>query len=262
MESVFYGVMFVLGVIFGSFLACQAWRLHYYDTKKKKLGKRSVCLSCREQLRWYDNIPIFSWLFLRGKCRYCGKKIGLMEILAEVLMGLAFFGIATTIDLDANVMTWMIFGVTLLLILSLGFLAIYDGKWGELPDFMLIISAIIAVGLFGLKVFNNGGLSIGGIWNTVGAVLILGGLYLILYLVSRGKWVGNGDWILGAIIGLVLGESWLALIVLFLANFIGTLVMYPAVKKRKDSKIYFGPFLVVAFVITLVFSGFFNSLIF
>lgn len=255
-------IMFALGAVMGSFLACQAWRLHYKDTGKGSLGKRSVCLSCKKQLKWFDNIPIVSWLMLRGRCRYCKKKIGLMEILAEVLMGLAFFGLTWMLyPAGTAVLGYVILGLVFLLVFVLGFLAIYDGKWGELPSFALIIALVLAAVICGLKIWL-----VGFSWlmlaDLLGGVAILGGTYLILYLVSYGEWVGDGDWILGVIIGLVLGKAWLALIVLCLSNCLGLVVMYPAARKKKQKKIYFGPFLVVAFVITLMFAEFFNGLIF
>ena len=254
--------MLALGAAMGSFLACQAWRLRYKDTGKAKLGSRSVCLSCKKQLKWYDNIPILSWLILGGCCRYCKKKIGVMEILAEVLMALAFFGITMMLfPASAYMIDYVIFGVTLLLVMVMGFLAIYDGKWGELPSFALAIALVLAAAIFGLKIWTAG-FSVPMLLNTLGAVGVLGGTYLVLYLVSHGEWVGNGDWILGVIIGLVLGEAFLALVVLCLSNCLGLVVMYPTVKKSKNKKIYFGPFLVIVFVVVLMFAKFINGLIF
>lgn len=255
-------IMFALGAVMGSFLACQAWRLHYKDTGKGSLGKRSVCLSCKKQLKWFDNIPIISWLMLGGRCRYCKKKIGLMEILAEVLMGLAFFGLTWMLyPAGTEVLSYVILGLVFLLAIVLGFLAIYDGKWGELPSFTLIIALVLAAVICGLKIWLVG-FSWPLIGDLLGGVAILGGTYLVLYLVSHGEWVGDGDWILGVIIGLVLGRAWLALIVLCLSNCLGLVVMYPAARKKKQKKIYFGPFLVVAFVTVLMFAEFFNGLIF
>ncbi|MCQ2049579.1 MAG: prepilin peptidase [Candidatus Saccharibacteria bacterium] len=261
MKVVFLVFMFLIGAAMGSFLACQVWRVRYRDLKKKDLGSRSVCLSCKKQLKWYDNVPILSWLFLRGKCRYCGKKIGIMEILAEVLTGLAFLGYGTTCDLSMGWQGWVIFGLMILLILSLGFLALYDGKFGELPCFMLIVAGILAVTIVGLKIVFNG-FTMNFLGNTLGAVAVLGGLYFALYFLSKGKLVGDGDWILGAIIGLVLGNAWFALIELFLSNFLGLIVMLPFVKGNPKAKIYFGPFLVIAFLVILTFAEFLNGLIY
>ena len=81
-----------LGAVLGSFVCCQAWRIRYKTEGKKELGKRSVCLKCGRKLRWYENIPIISYILQRGKCRGCGEKIGKAEIVSEII-GAVFLGI-------------------------------------------------------------------------------------------------------------------------------------------------------------------------
>ena len=268
MEVIFFVLLFILGACFGSFLCCQTRRLHYQVTHKKnsrKLSSRSLCLSCKHRLKWYENIPIFSWLFLRGKCRKCGKPIGALEILSEIGVALAFVAIGTTIDIStADALSWATFIVTLLLTLILSFLAIYDGAYGELPTKYLAISILLALTALALEQFAI--LIIFPFTPSVvlaplASVIILGGLYLALYLVSNGKWVGDGDWLLGTAIGLALADPWLALIALFIANFLACLFIIPTAKKSKRRRVHFGPFMVIAFVITYTFSGFFLSLL-
>ena len=267
-----------MGACFGSFLCCQARRLHFRferftptkkPTKKStntaNLGPRSVCLNCRHQLKWYENIPIFSWLFLKGKCSKCGKKIGIAELLSELGIAIAFLLIGTTINLEFTTpLTWLIFGFSLLLTLTLSFLAIYDGIYGELPVFALIISIVLALILLLLKIASV--LAVAEftpelIFRPLISALILGGLYLILYFISKGRWVGDGDWLLGLALGLALGEPWLALLTLFLSNTLACLVMFPVTKKKKQHQIHFGPFLVIAFVIIYALSTPLMSLI-
>lgn len=262
MQILFYILLFVIGSCFGSFLCCQARRLHLKSARKgKKLGARSVCLQCHYQLKWYDNIPVLSWLFLRGKCRKCGKKIGLAEFLSELGLGLAFLALGTTISpAAANILQWSIFIATLILTIILGFLAIYDGIYGELPTSYLTISIICAIIVLCLKewlILSNSSFTPEIIFKPLASVAILGGVYLILYLISKGKWVGDGDWILGTALGIALADPWLALIALFIANVLACLVMAPVIKRRKNKKIYFGPFMVAAFIITLTFADFF-----
>lgn len=262
MQILFYILLFVIGSCFGSFLCCQARRLHLKSARKgKKLGARSVCLQCNYQLKWHDNIPVLSWLFLRGKCRKCGKKIGLAEFLSELGLGLAFLALGTTINpATANILQWSIFITTLILTISLGFLAIYDGIYGELPTIHLTISIICAIIVLCLKewlILSNSSFTPEIIFKPLASVAILGGVYLILYLISKGKWVGDGDWILGTTLGIALADPWLALIALFIANVLACLVMAPVIKRRKNKKIYFGPFMVAAFIITLTFADFF-----
>lgn len=251
MQVVFYVIVFIIGACLGSFLCCQARRLRLKETKKPSLGRRSVCLHCKTKLKWYENLPIISWLIQKGKCRHCHKKIGVAEILAELATGI------TAVAIFASSGHWQtfVFALTILLSLALIFLAIYDGLYGELPTFVLIIAGVIATALVITKLITVN-FTLQPILDIVAAVAVLGGLYLILYLVSRGKWVGDGDWILGSIIAAALGTPWLALIALFVANFSACLITLPTLKSRKSHKIYFGPFLVFAYIFTLVLTNY------
>ena len=268
MEVVFFILLFVLGACTGSFLCCQARRLHYRSTHKssrRKLPSRSICLSCKHQLAWYDNLPIISWLCLHGKCRQCGKPIGILEILSELGVALAFVAIGTTLNpATADVLGWTTFIVTLILTIILSFLAIYDGAYGELPTKYLTVSvllALVALALEQLAILAIFPFTPEVVLAPLASVAILGGLYLLLYLVSHGKWVGDGDWLLGTAIGLALANPWLALITLFIANFLACLVMLPLIQKTKRHSIHFGPFMVIAFVIVYSFSDFFLSML-
>ena len=258
-------LMFVLGACFGSFLCCSVRRTKYKQTHKRSLGHRSVCPHCQYQLKWYDNIPIISWLALSGKCRKCHHKIGLLEIASEILTALAFLLLSLTIDIaTASVIEWAIFIIVTILCIILVYLAIYDGAYGELPTSALILAIIIAIIVLiaeEVRILSIHPFSPELIYQPLLAVLILGGLYLALYLFSKGKWVGDGDWLLGTAIGITLFYPWLALITLFISNFLATIVMYPATKSKKTKKVHFGPFLVIAFVITYTFSDFFLSFV-
>lgn len=271
--------MFVLGAVFGSFLTCQAWRLRYRDLGKKPLGRRSVCLSCHYQLKWFDNLPLISWLVYHGRCRRCHAKIGVSEFLAEISLALVFLALAFTFDpFTAQTSDWLRLLLQMLLTLSLSFLAIYDAKWGELPVPALIVAGFCASIFFvftHLDFFTNFNWST--LFNLLGALAILGGLYYLLYLFSHGRWVGNGDYLLGAILALVLAEAWLALITLFLANLLGTVMFYvflrrPAsttthshqhrsARRAHPAKIPLGPFLIIASFIASYFADFFRALL-
>ena len=290
MQIAFLVFMFIIGAAFGSFLCCQARRLHIRDgaasrsfrgiaergsasisagrpwrragrtrpekEREQHLPKRSICLHCHKQLKWYDNLPIISWLALRGKCRFCHKKIGAIEILSELGSALAFLAIGTTINVNtATPLEWTTFAFTVLATFTLVFLAIYDGTYGELPTFALIIAAILSIAAV------LPGLITSFSWQPFLAAGLYGGIYLLLYIVSKGKWVGDGDWILAATTGLILGTPWLAMVALFLANFIACIVTIPTLKNKKDHQIFFGPFLVMAFVIVYTFSDFLASVI-
>lgn len=286
-ESTIYAIifcifMFIMGAGLGSFLCCQARRLRRRELHKPSLGSRSVCLHCHHQLRWYDNIPIISWVSARGRCRYCHFFFGWAEFLSEIAGAIAFlslallfirpsftpliaepfmslplFGTNPVTNFPAyHPLTWAIFVLTIILTLALLFLAIYDGLYGELPVALLTFAAICAIIVVILRVWSyflisptTHNLTDLILPPLVGA-LILGGLYLTLYLVSHGRWVGDGDWYLAAIIGLVLGSPFAALVALLLSNLTATLIMTPAAAKHKSHRIHFGPFLVLGFLLT------------
>lgn len=251
-------LMFFVGAILGSFLCCQARRLHERESRGRKLGKRSECLSCGHHLKWYENLPIVSWIFLRGRCRKCGAKIGAAEILAEVGVGVMFLLFSFTVEVSSSAgWGWAEFLLLLVFGAGLGFLAVYDGLYGELPSAVLTFSVICATILVILKQRSLflGGFSWEGILTAIGSGAVLAAPYLILYLVSRGKWVGDGDWILGLAIGLVLSEPFLSLFALFLTNLAASVVMGPLVRGRKSRQIHMGPFMVVGFVVTYMLAG-------
>ena len=269
MQILFLVMLFIVGSCLGSFLCCQARRLHLGSAKstapRKPLGSRSICLSCHRQLKWYDNLPIISWLILGGKCRYCHRKIGCAEILSEVGLGLSFLCLGATINVDTTpVLTWFSFITILLFMIILGFLAIYDGLYGELPTLALYLSigiAIISTITREIATPLSTFFTVSGILSLLFSILILGGTYLLLYLVSKGKWVGDGDWLLATAIAIVLPHPWLAVNALFVANLIACIVMLPITRREKTHQIHLGPFLVIGFVIVYSTANFFFSLI-
>lgn len=255
MIIIFNTILFIIGACLGSFLCCQARRLHHNTsrTAKKIDAKRSICLHCHYQLKWYDNIPIISWIILKGKCRKCHKPIGFAELFAEFGTAITFLALGATFDpATTNILDWAIFLATLLFTTVVSFLAIYDGLYGELPTLYLIVAIVIAITILAMQTtlyLQSNPFKIDLIWRPLASVAILGGLYLVLYLISRGKWVGDGDWMLATAIAIVLADPWPALLALLYANLIACFVMLPTVYKSKSHKIYFGPFLAIAFII-------------
>ncbi len=254
----FLVLMFVVGAVCGSFLCCQARRLRAREAEGKKLGKRSVCLHCEKVLKWYENLPIISWLIQKGRCRKCGCKIGAAEILSEIMMGTALLLLGLTINIEtATGLEWAGFLSLAVFVLVLGFLAIYDGLYGELPVFVLtiaVICAIMAVILRQWSLFLVDGFSWGLVVMPVASAMVLAVPYGLLYLGSKGAWMGDGDWILGAVTGLALGEPFLSLVAIFVTNLAASVVMYPLVRKKSSKKIHLGPFMVFGFVVTYVFA--------
>lgn len=265
-EALILVMMFVLGAVFGSFACCQAWRWHYQVKKKQNLGQWSVCMHCKKRIKWYDNIPIVSWLVLRGKCRNCGKKIGVADFLSEISLAVAFLMLswAYLIPILDNwvrqpeglALQLAVFVITLILLVVLMVLAVYDAKWGELPVVLLMLAIVIAAIICVLKMYilslESGEALRNGLLNTLASVGILAGTCFVIYRFSKERLMGAGDWLLALSLALALANWWLALWTIFLANLLGDLIALPGAIKKGKSKVHFGPFLVAAFVIVLV----------
>lgn len=267
-------LVFVGGAILGSFAVAQVWRLRAaqlnYEveigqpvdksewkklkplTSSSKLEDRSRCLHCGYKLRWYDLIPIVSWLMLGGKCRKCKKPIGVLELMGELslavlfVISLIFWPFGNLLPLNSGWLQYIQF-VVWLTILTIGLvLFIYDMKWSLLPSETMMIFNILA-GIFWLTRLYEFNFDISLIVGTILSMLILPGIYLVLNLISKGAWVGSGDWILSiGLAFLIPPQPIFAAIVLFLANFIGSIYIIvrsalSKVKLRRGLKIPFGP---------------------
>ena len=164
----------IFGAILGSFACCQAWRIRL-RSEGRKLGNRSVCLHCGHRLGRLELIPIFSWLFLGGKCKKCKAKIGLIEIFSEIMMAIIFASFAfhtgsliQQILLHAGplaVAPLVIFEVIKLLLLfaiftSMWILLVYDKKWLELPVNLLHLLIILSGIYFLFNLYTKYGLNL------------------------------------------------------------------------------------------------------
>ncbi len=263
----------LMGALLGSFTVAQVWRLRAQqlvedkqqgepvDTKDLKRLKgllrpltqdRSECLSCHTRLAWYDLVPILSWLSLGGRCRYCKAPIGATEILAEVGLAAVFVISYIVWPYSLNSVGQVIpFALWLVACVVGAILLVYDAKWYLLPFSLNITLMMLGALYLGSQVLLNGQelslLSLGI------AILLLGGLYLLF---SVFGWVGMGDGILGIGLALFLGNWQLAFLALFIANLLGCLMIIPlyiAKKLHPKAKIPFGPFLILATFISMLF---------
>ena len=254
MDSAIIIFLAILGAGLGSFACCQAWRLRKCDK-----SARSHCMNCKYQLKWYDNIPVLSWLLLLGKCRKCHKPIGFAEIIAEVglaaLFALSFAFWPNRDDLLAgNVLEVAKYIVFLVQLVVFMILAVYDAKWKETPTSILLVSIVTGLAYFVLNIVLivlTGKFSSDLVMSIVGAMIILPGFYYFMYKASKETWVGSGDAILCVSLAVMLGDFWLAMFCLFGSNMIGSVVMLPvtAAKKEKHAMIPFGPFLIAGFLV-------------
>jgi prepilin signal peptidase PulO-like enzyme (type II secretory pathway) len=277
-EIVMYVVLAVLGLCLGSFAGASVWRLRArqlvedkaagekVDVKEfarleglahvKQAKDRSRCLHCGHTLAWYDLLPLVSWLSLGGKCRYCHKRIGYFEPVMELAVA-AFFVLSYAlwpVDLSGWV-PLVGFGAWLLAGVGLAILFAYDLRWFLLPNpvvFSVIGVAAIAAAAQLLQTSDIAG----ALLNLLAAIFILSGLYLILYIVSKGAWVGFGDVKLGLALALLLADWRLAFLALFAANLIGCIIVIPGMitgKIKRQTHIPFGPLLILGTLVAMFF---------
>ena len=227
----------IIGLIIGSFLNAV---IHRLKTEESFLRGRSYCPKCKHKLALLDLVPVFSFIFLGGKCRYCHKKISWQYPVVELVTALCFILILITQGIGLSSFLFAI--ITCFLIV----LFVYDLKHYLVPD-KIILPGIVLAAIFSFV--------LGEPWlNLALGCLIGGGFFMAQILISQGKWVGGGDVRLGIFMGLLLG--WQKLIfALFLAYVIGALVGLALIlwkRKTWKSQIAFGTFLMaVTFIVML-----------
>ncbi|MDE1924818.1 MAG: prepilin peptidase [Patescibacteria group bacterium] len=207
----------VLGAIIGSFLNALSFR---FNTGRRILalsGKdgRSRCMSCGHTLEALDLVPIFSFIFLRGRCRWCGSRISwqypLVEAVAALLSVLVFLSVPGPISYGFWLLVWM----------TLLFIVIYDLKHTIIPWSCSIFLAALAI-IFLLASQVGHPMSIFGIWGLLAGPALAAPLFL-LSLVSGGRWMGWGDSALELSLGWLLGFT-AGLSALLLAFWSGALI--------------------------------------
>lgn len=263
-----YIILGLVGLCLGSFVNALVWRLRQQEMIEEKKSKkkvksskkelsasdlsilkgRSMCPDCHRTLSAKDLIPVLSWVILKGRCRYCHKKIAVQYPLVELVMaGLFVLSALAWPDLNQGV---NLFSLAVWLICLTGFMAliVYDIKWQLLPNrivYPLLVIAGLSV-VAQVTLFNQ---PIGLLRDSSLGFLVGGGIFCLLFYISDGKWIGGGDVKLGGLLGILAGTPVLAFLVLFLASVLGTLVIIPGMLMKKinaKSHIPFGPFLIIA----------------
>ncbi len=264
--TLFYVFSFILGAVVGSFLNVVINRL---KTKESILTKRSHCPFCKKKLEWYELVPLISFIIQKGKCKKCNKKISWQYPLVELFTGLIFLLILFNFSAIGEtspfwggqflniiqILFWLVISCFLII------LFVYDLKHYLVLD-KIIYPAIIIAFLYQLQfpIFNyqfslNFQLPI---FNYLLAALIGGGFFLIIVLISQGRWMGAGDIKIGVLMGLILGTSNLlaALFLAFLSGAVISIILLIIKKKTLKSEIPFGPFLVGATFIAIFWGDF------
>lgn len=236
--------VFSLGACIGSFLNVCIYRI---PAGLSIVHPPSRCPQCGSQIRWWQNIPIVSWLFLRGKCSVCKVKISIRYLFVESLTGLLFLKIFMMFDLSPVTLVFWVFAAMLVT------LTFIDLDHQIIPDVISlpgIILGFLTVYLTPLTWTN----SLLGILFGGGALWLIAILYEFL---TKNEGMGGGDIKLLAMIGAFLG--WKAILpVIFISSCLGTIVGVPLMLQQRASgklAIPFGPFLSAAALLWLFWGG-------
>src|SRR3989344_5798901 len=226
--------IFILGLVIGSFLNAVIFRL---KKNEQFIKGRSKCLFCKKELKPRDLIPVVSFIFLKGRCRFCQKRISWQYPLLELATGLLFligYFYYPAAGQPFNYLAYLSFSCFLIVIFT------YDLKYYLILDkvsLTALLVAFLANFLLGRDPLNL----------LLGAVLVAG-FFLSQFLISKGKRIGGGDIRLGLVMGAMLGWP-LVLVALFLAYIIGAIIgLWLIVLKKKawGSQLPFGTFLAAA----------------
>jgi leader peptidase (prepilin peptidase)/N-methyltransferase len=230
-------IIFIFGLLVGSFLNSVIYRS---TSGGSIFALHSKCPDCGHILGLWDLIPVASFLWLRGRCRYCEKPISWQYPLVEVATALAFILIFNRLSIiDYRLFFYFVFTSLLITIF------VQDLKHYLILDRMVLSGSILAI------IYQ---LALGNFWQGFLGAVLLSGFFGILYLVSRGRWIGLGDVKLGFFLGFLMGYP-VVLVLFFLAYFFGAavsgLLLLTGRRKLRD-RLPFGTFLTVASFIAML----------
>lgn len=283
-----YFILFIFGLAIGSFLNVVS--LRYQPGQKlldlKVIGGRSRCPRCQKTLRWYELIPLLSFIIQFGKCRNCDSRLSLQYPLVEFLSGLIFVLVPYSL-ISISYIPYSIFyipaiAVWILIFLLFLLLSIIDFRHYIIPDSINLLLAILGMVLIALLMINdqgsmisNGQLSFIGhyallfdFWplsdvsgqlsvvvNHLFAAIIAMLFFAAIIIFTKGRAMGWGDFKLVGALGLIFGWPDILMIV-FLSFIVGAICVTPLlIRKQKTMKdaVPFGPFLIIGSALTFFF---------
>ena len=223
--------LFIFGCVIGSFIAAFTYR----EPKEISIAKgRSFCDSCGKQINWFDNIPILSFLVLRGRCRWCSKSISIRYPLIEFIIGVTF------VLLGFN-------PISLLMFCILACVFIIDLENHLIPDQIVFIGMILE--LFFLILMGGD-----TFYSSIFAGFLASLFLLVINVATRGKGMGLGDVKFAILGGMIVGLRILAIwmIIAFLTGAIVGIILISIKRAKLRSAVAFGPFLVLSIPASLV----------
>lgn len=252
MNTIIFIAIFSIGIVFGSFFTLAVYRI---PRKEDIVHVRSHCTTCNHRLDFWDLIPIFSYLFLRGKCRYCGDKIRIRYFLLEVLSGIVFLSMAYTrgITYNSDIISFINLAFIYLFIAGTFIIAGIDKEKKIIPNGLVIYGLIVGIiyTIFKIAIGKN-------IVSNLTGLLLIPLLLLLINIIAKNIFksenklpFGMGDIKYISIIGLFAGFG-IQLLTIFLAIIIIGVNYLLSSKMREDKEIKLGFYLSLAINVLLI----------
>lgn len=236
MEIIYLILTIIYGIIIGSFLNVCIYRI---PKNESVVVVRSHCMSCGKQIKWYDLVPLISFLLLRGKCRYCKTKLSWQYPAVEALNGILYGIIVLANGFN---MTSILYCLATSALLAL---SIIDWRTYEIP-----VSFNIFIGILGIIRLI---VDYHHWYNYVIGMVSVSGFLLLILLITKGRGMGGGDVKLMAAAGLLVGWK-LIILSLGLGCVLGSVIHITLMKvKDKDRVLAFGPYLSLGIYISMVY---------
>ena len=234
-----YVIIFVFGIVIGSFLNVCIYRI----PKKEDIVKiNSHCMSCNYKLKWYDLVPIFSYICLGGRCRKCKTKISIQYPIIEGLNGILYVLVVAVNGVTIESLLYC------LMFSALVTLSVIDFRTYEIPFGINLF--ILALGLIKLATDYRNFLDY-----LIGFISVSGFLYL-LFLLTKGRGIGGGDIKLMAVSGLMLGWK-CNILALAIGCIVGSIIHIIRMKvSKQDHVLALGPYLSVGIMIAALWGDF------
>ena len=228
-------ITIVYGVLIGSFLNVCIYRI---PKKENIVVSRSHCMSCGKQIKWYDLVPLISFLILRGKCRYCKAKLSWQYPAVEALNGILYGIIVLVNGFNATSILYCLTTSALIV------LSVIDWRTYEIPPSLNIFIGILGIIRLALDYPHW--------YNYVIGFVSVSGFLLLILLITKGRGMGGGDVKLMAVAGLLLGWK-LIILSLGLGCILGSVIHITLMRVTdKDRVLAFGPYLSLGIFISMI----------
>ena len=237
MDSIYLIIFFILGTLFGSFFTVIGLRL---PKNENFTTTHSHCDNCNHELKLYEMIPIFSYIFQKGRCRHCNAKIDPLSTFVEFFTGLLF-----AVSYYSFGFSWE-FAIGIGIVSLLMIILVSDLTYLIIPDEVLIFFSIYFIVC---QIFNLG--IVGALLKVVSGIFLFAVLYFIMLIgnkLLKKECLGGGDIKMMFVFGLIL-EPLLGTLSIFLGSFIALPISLILLRKQEEKLIPFGPFLLIALAI-------------